>query len=453
MYYRRKIDDYLKKWKEDPSHKPLIVKGARQIGKTESLLHFAKSNYENVVYINFALEKKFINILADGYDVGSVIKNITLADPSKKFIPDKTIILFDEIQENPDIATTLKSFKIDAGYDVICSGSMLGINYKKIHSNSVGAKTDYEMHSMDFEEFLWAKGYSQEQIDSILQHMLDNKPFNENESSVFKSLFLDYCVLGGMPEVVKIYIETGTFSGTLDVQEQIRLDYEEDVRKYAEGIDQAKIIRVYRSIPAQLAKKNKKFQFNKVEKNARSREYTGCIEWLKDAGVIVECNCLQFPELPLKGNIEENKYKIYYPDTGLLVSALDEEAQDDLRINKNLGVYKGALYENFVAEAFVKQGLGLFYYKKDNSSLEEDFFVRTQNDLIPVEVKSGNNQSKSLAELIENRTYSDISYGIKLGNFNVGHANDIYTFPYFCAFKLKEYLKEKFSSDTVIKKK
>ena len=453
MYYRRKIDDYLKKWKEDPSHKPLIVKGARQIGKTESLLHFAKSNYENVVYINFALEKKFINILADGYDVGSVIKNITLADPSKKFIPDKTIILFDEIQENPDIATTLKSFKIDAGYDVICSGSMLGINYKKIHSNSVGAKTDYEMHSMDFEEFLWAKGYSQEQIDSILQHMLDNKPFNENESSVFKSLFLDYCVLGGMPEVVKKYIETGTFSGTLDVQEQIRLDYEEDVRKYAEGIDQAKIIRVYRSIPAQLAKENKKFQFNKVEKNARSREYTGCIEWLKDAGVIVECNCLQFPELPLKGNIEENKYKIYYPDTGLLVSALDEEAQDDLRINKNLGVYKGALYENFVAEAFVKQGLGLFYYKKDNSSLEEDFFVRTQNDLIPVEVKSGNNQSKSLAELIENRTYSDISYGIKLGNFNVGHANDIYTFPYFCAFKLKEYLKEKFSSDTVINKK
>lgn len=453
MYYRRKIDDYLKKWKEDPSHKPLIVKGARQIGKTESLLHFAKSNYENVVYINFALEKKFINILADGYDVGSVIKNITLADPSKKFIPDKTIILFDEIQENPDIATTLKSFKIDAGYDVICSGSMLGINYKKIHSNSVGAKTDYEMHSMDFEEFLWAKGYSQEQIDSILQHMLDNKPFNENESSVFKSLFLDYCVLGGMPEVVKIYIETGTFSGTLDVQEQIRLDYEEDVRKYAEGIDQAKIIRVYRSIPAQLAKENKKFQFNKVEKNARSREYTGCIEWLKDAGVIVECNCLQFPELPLKGNIVENKYKIYYPDTGLLVSALDEEAQDDLRINKNLGVYKGALYENFVAEAFVKQGLGLFYYKKDNSSLEEDFFVRTQNDLIPVEVKSGNNQSKSLAELIENRTYSDISYGIKLGNFNVGHENDIYTFPYFCAFKLKEYLKEKFSSDTVINKK
>ena len=443
MYYRRKIDDYLNNWKADPMHKPLIIKGARQIGKTESIMHFAKENYENVVYINFALEKKYMKILADGYDVESVIKNISLADPSLKFAPGKTVILFDEIQENPDVATTLKSFKIDGNYDVICSGSMLGINYKKIHSNSVGHKTDYEMYSMDFEEFLWAKGYSQEQIDSILSHMLENKPFNDNELSVFKSLFLDYCVLGGMPDVVKLYIETGTFSGTLDVQEQIRLDYEEDVRKYAEGLDQTRIISVYRSIPAQLAKENKKFQFNKIEKNARSREYTGCIEWLIDAGVITECNCLQYPELPLKGNIEESKYKLYYPDTGLLVSALDEEAQEDLRVNKNLGVYKGALYENFVAEAFVKQGLGLFYYKKENSTLEEDFFVRTQNNLIPVEVKSNSDQSKSLSSLIKNENYSDISYGIKLGDFNVGNANNIYTFPYFCAFKMKEYLKKK----------
>ena len=443
MYYRRKVDDYLKDWKADPEHKPLIVKGARQIGKTESILHFAKDNYENVVYINFALEKKFLQILADGYDVENVIRNISLADPSLVFVPGKTVIIFDEIQDNPDVATTLKSFKIDGTYDVICSGSMLGINYKKIHSNSVGNKTDYEMHSMDFEEFLWAKGYSREQIDSILKHMVDNKPFNDNELTVFKSLFLDYCVLGGMPDVVKRYIETGTFSGTLSVQEQIRLDYVEDVRKYAEGLDQTKIISVYRSVPVQLAKENKKFQFNKIGKNARSREYTGCIEWLIDAGVVLECNCLHFPELPLKGNIEEGKYKLYYPDTGLLVSALDEEAQEDLRVNKNLGVYKGALYENFVAEAFVKQGLGLFYYKKDNSTLEEDFFVRTQNELIPVEVKSNNDQSKSLSSLIKSDSYPDISYGIKLGDYNIGNTNNIYTFPYFCTFKIKEYLRTK----------
>ena len=442
MYFKRKIDGFLADWKNNHSRKPLIIKGARQIGKTESILHFAHENYENVVYINFVLDKKYTTIANDGYDVETVIKNITLINPSTKFIPDKTLIVFDEIQEYPDIATSLKAFNLDKRYDVICSGSMLGINYRKIHSNSVGSKTDYEMFSMDFEEFLWAKGYEDTAINSILEHMISLTPFSETELSVYKSLFLDYCVLGGMPDVIKGYIKTGTFSQSLEIQGQIRLDYEEDVRKYAEGLDQAKIISVYRSIPAQLAKENKKFQFSIIDKKARSREYTGCIEWLIDAGVVTECNCLNYPELPLKGNVDNSKYKLYYPDTGLLISALDEEAQEDLRVNKNLGVYKGALYENFVAEAFVKQGLGLFYYKKDNSTLEEDFFVRSKNELIPVEVKSNNDSSKSLTALIKNDRYADIKHGIKLGDFNVGVANNIYTFPYFCTFILKEYLKK-----------
>ena len=440
VYFKRKIDEFLADWKNNHSRKPLIVKGARQIGKTESILHFANENYENVVYINFALDKKYTTIVNDGYDVETVVKNITLINPSTKFIPDKTLIVFDEIQEYPDIATSLKAFNLDKRYDVICSGSMLGINYRKIHSNSVGSKTDYEMFSMDFEEFLWAKGYEDTAINSILEHMISLTPFSETELSVYKSLFLDYCVLGGMPDVIKGYIKTGTFSQSLEIQGQIRLDYEEDVRKYAEGLDQAKIISVYRSIPAQLAKENKKFQFSIIDKKARSREYTGCIEWLIDAGVVTECNCLNYPELPLKGNVDNSKYKLYYPDTGLLISTLDEEAQEDLRVNKNLGVYKGALYENFVAEAFVKQGLGLFYYKKDNSTLEEDFFVRSKNELIPVEVKSNNDSSKSLNALIKNDRYADIKHGIKLGDFNIGYTNNIYTFPYFCAFMLKAYL-------------
>ena len=440
MYFKRKIDEFLADWKNNHSRKPLIVKGARQIGKTESILHLAHENYENVVYINFVLDKKYTTIVNDGYDVETVVKNITLINPSTRFIPDKTLIVFDEIQEYPDIATSLKAFNLDKRYDVICSGSMLGINYRKIHSNSVGSKTDYEMFSMDFEEFLWAKGYEDKAINSILEHMISLTPFSETELSVYKSLFLDYCVLGGMPDVIKGYIKTGTFSQSLEIQGQIRLDYEEDVRKYAEGLDQAKIISVYRSIPAQLAKENKKFQFSIIDKKARSREYTGCIEWLIDAGVVTECNCLNYPELPLKGNVDNSKYKLYYPDTGLLISTLDEEAQEDLRVNKNLGVYKGALYENFVAEAFVKQGLGLFYYKKDNSTLEEDFFVRSKNELIPVEVKSNNDSSKSLNALIKNDRYADIKHGIKLGDFNIGYTNNIYTFPYFCAFMLKAYL-------------
>ncbi len=442
MYLKRKIDEFLVQWKNNKDRLPLIVKGARQIGKTESINHFAKKYYSNIVYINFVLEPKYKTILSDGHDADSIVKNITLLDTKKKFIKDDTLLIFDEIQEYPDIATSLKSFKVDGKYDVICSGSLLGIHYQKIHSNSVGYKTDYEMYSMDFEEFLWAKGYDDTQIADLLKHMILQKPFGQTQFEVYKKLFLDYCILGGMPAVVRQYIETNSFSNTLEIQNQIRLDYEEDIRKYAQGLEQTKIASVYRNIPVQLAKENKKFQYNKLGKNARSREYTGCIDWLKDAGVISICYCLHFPELPLKGNYDENKFKLYYPDTGLLISTLDEEAQDDLRANKNLGIYKGALYENFVAEAFLKQGLGLYYYKKENATLEEDFFVRTKDTLIPVEVKANKNSSKSLNQLISNKNYSDIHYGIKLGDSNIGFENNIYTFPYFCAFLLKRYLKK-----------
>lgn len=299
------------------------------------------------------------------------------------------------------------------------------------------------MFSFDFEEFLWAKGYNDNQIQDIFHHMIKEIPFSNTEMRIFSSLFLDYSILGGMPAVIRKYIESKTFETSLEIQRQICLDYEEDIRKYASGLEQTKIINVYRSVPMQLAKENKKFQFNKVQKHARRKDFLGCFDWLKDAGVISICYCMQFPELPIKWNMDDTKFKIYYPDTGLLVSTLDEEAQEDVRKNKNLGICKGALYENFVAEAFLKQGLPLCYYKKDNSTLEEDFFVRNTNHLIPVEVKSNNNQSKSLRQLITSDTYSDIQFGIKLGDFNIGHENHIYTFPYFCSFLIKKFLKEK----------
>lgn len=446
MYLRRKIDNYLVSWKHDSKKKPLIIKGARQVGKTESILEFAKKNYKSVVSINFALEERYKTILSDGYDAASIVRNISLLDPSKQFLDGKTLILFDEIQEYPDIATSLKAFHIDGRFDVICSGSLLGIHYQKIHSNSVGYKTDYEMHSMDFEEFLWAKGYPPELTEELLQNMLDCRPFSETEMQTFRSLFMDFCVLGGMPAVVGLYIESGNFSETLETQNQIRLDYEEDIRKYAEGLDQTKIVSIYRNIPAQLAKENKKFQFSKLEKNARAREYSGCIDWLRDAGVVTQCFCLNFPELPLQGNYNEDKFKLYYPDTGLLISTLDDEVQEDLRANKNLGVYKGALYENFVAEAFYKQGLKLFYYVNETATLEEDFFIRSTDRLIPVEVKSNRNSSRSLRNLIVGEKYGDISFGIKLGDLNCGFENDIYTFPYFCSFLIRRFVAEAFSS-------
>ena len=441
IYLKRKIDDFLLKWKADNDRKPLIVKGCRQIGKTESIRHFAKvAGYDSFIEINFVKDEKYKKIIVDGYTASAIIKNISLLDPSKRFIDGKTLIFFDEITEFPDIATSLKFFKEDGRFDVICSGSMLGVNYKKIESNSVGYKTDYEMYSLDFEEFLWAKGYKEDVIEDMLLHMKTFTPFNELEMSVYHGIFLDYVVLGGMPAVVKDYIQKGTFEGSLDTQHQLIADYKEDIRKYAQGVDQTRILNVFNSIAFQLAKENKKFQISKVEKNARFRDYRGCAEWLVDAGIVNACYCLNDVELPLSGNCDTDKFKLYFCDTGLLVSLLDEESQEDLRANKNLGVYKGALYENIVSEALVKTGYKLYYYKKENATLEEDFFIRSANNLIPVEVKAQGGRSKSLRTLISSDKYSDIAYGFKLSANNIGYSEQIYTFPYFCTFLLKRFM-------------
>jgi predicted AAA+ superfamily ATPase len=441
LYLKRKIDGFLSTWKSDNDRKPLIIKGPRQVGKTESIRRFAEATYQSVIYINFVEEPKYKLIAEDGYRVDDIIKNISRIDPSKRFEPGNTIIIFDEIQDFPQIATSLKFFKIDGRFDVICSGSLLGINYKQIESNSVGYKTDYSMSSLDFEEFLWAKGYQPEAIHDMLWHMETLKPFNQIEMDIYSGLFLDYCILGGMPAVVRQYIQKGTFEGTLDIQRQLIADYKEDIRKYAEGMDQTRILNVFEQIPNQLAKDNKKFQISKVAHGARFKDYRGCIEWLRDAGIVQICYCLKFPELPLRGNYDDSKFKLYFFDTGLFVAMLDEEAQDDLRANKNLNVYKGALYENIVGEALVKSGYDLFYYKKDDSTLEQDFFVRTQQQLLPVEVKSKRGTAKSLRTLIASQSYCDIQYGIKLTAGNIGYSDNILTFPYFCAFLLKTYLR------------
>jgi len=442
MYLRRKIDKFLEDWKNDENRKPLIIKGARQIGKTESIKHFAKKNYSNFIEINFVEEPKYKGIIADGYKTDDIIKNMSRINTDLKFIPGKTLIFFDELQEFPEMATALKFFKKDGRFDVICSGSLLGIQYKRIESNSVGYKTDYQMSSLDFEELLWAKGYDDSVIADMLSHMKELKPFNSLELSIFEGLFLDYCILGGLPEVVRDYIKKNTFEGSLMLQRQLISDYEEDIRKYADGVDQTRILNVFRNIVPQLAKENKKFQISKVASGARLKDYRGCIEWLADSGLINLAYCLNFPELPLKGNYDEEKYKIYLFDTGILVAQLDDEAQVDLRANKNLGVYKGALYENVVGESLVKQGYSLYYYKREDGKLEQDFFVRDTQSLIPVEVKATNGTAKSLATLIDSEKYADIKYGIKFIKGNIGYNGKFYTFPYFCSFLLKRYLAE-----------
>ena len=440
----RKIDTYLAKWKNTLSRKPLIVKGARQIGKTESIRAFGKANYQSVIEINFVLQKKFRTIFNNGYEVDTIIKNISLLEPSWQFIPGKTLIFFDELQKCPDCATSLKSFCQDRRYDVICSGSLMGIYYEEIESNAVGFKEDYEMYSMDFEEFLWAKGYSREQVEDLYKHMIDVQPFSQLEMDTIMDIFCDYMTIGGMPEVVKKYIDQGNFEGTLSLQRQLLKDYEEDITKYASQTDKAKVLAVYNHISTFLAKENKKYQITKIAKGARNREYIGSVEWLRQAGVIHVCYCLNNVELPLKGNYMPDNYKLYYHDTGLLIASLDEEAQEDLRANKNFGTYKGAIYENVVGEMLLKSGYEqLYFYKHENPALEMDFFVRDADSLVPVEVKAKDGATASLNNLIKWESYRDVKFGIKLGYKNVGWNGQFYTFPYFLAFLIKRFLKER----------
>lgn len=438
---RRKIDDFLMKWKSANDRKPLIVKGARQIGKTFSINAFARSNYQNVVSINFILEKKYQRIFDDGYDVDSIVKNISFFNPSFKFVPGQTLIFFDEIQACPDCATSLKSFQIDGRFDVICSGSLMGINYQEIESNSVGYKEDYEMHSLDFEEFLWAKGYSEATINELLVKMENVIPLSSIEMDVFSNLFCDYMMLGGMPAVVNSYVTKGNFSGTLKMQQQLLADYEEDITKYAQGLDKGRIKNIYSHISVFLAQENKKFQISKVSHGARSREYAGVVEWLADAGIVNVCYCLEQPSLPLRGNYNPRSFKLYYRDTGLLIASLDEEAQQDLRANRNFGTYKGAIYENIIADMLVKQGYELYYYKNEKSTVEMDFFVRDADSLVPVEVKAKDGATASLNNLIKSEAYPDVKYGIKFCHKNIGFNGQFFTLPYFLTFLLRRFLK------------
>lgn len=442
MEMTRKIDRYLLEWRRQAHRLPLIVRGARQIGKTHSIRKFGKT-YSSFVEINFVDNPEFKDIFSFGYSPKEVVKHISFKDPRFSFIPHETLIFFDEMQELPDCSTCLKFFAEDGQYDVICSGSMMGINYRKIASNSVGYKIDYQMYSLDFEEYLWAKGYGPAAIEEIYSHLKEQKPFSDSDFAMLNEFFLEYMVVGGMPAIVKRFLQDGVYTNVLPMQRQLVKDYEEDITKYAVGLDKTKIKGIYRNIPVFLAQENKKFQITKVARNARTRDYAGCLEWLQDAGVVHLCYCLNNACLPLRGNYNQAKFKVYYHDTGLLMANLDDESADDLRRKQNFGIFKGAVFENIAAQMLRNAGFELFYYKKENAQLEIDFFVRTTTSLVPVEVKAKDGATASLNNLITSSLYSDIDFGIKLCRKNIGFNGKIYTIPYFCTFLLKRFLQEK----------
>ena len=436
---RRKIQESLLRWSHSPNRLPLVIKGCRQCGKTFSVLEFARRNYEHVVYLDFFRNAEYASIFSGSLEVDQLTLMMSaLLGPEAVFEPGKTVIVLDEIQECPDARSSLKFFKLDGRYDVICTGSLLGVRgYGKApRSIPVGYETVVDMYPLDFEEFLWANGITVPMIELLSKCLNEEKSVPEALHSRMRQLLLQYTVVGGMPAAVQLFVDTKQAASVLRLQRDIVRSYEDDMIKYAEKSDKGRIAECFQSIPRQLSKENKKFQYATVKKGATAKQYAGSLQWIEDAGIISRCYNLNLPELPLDGNAIENVFKIYMKDTGLFISMLEDGTQFDVLQGKLYG-YKGAIFENLIADIFSKMGRRLYYYHKD-SGLEIDFVIRWRGESTLVEVKAATGNAKSAKTILRHPEKYHVSQCIKLGDYNVGRQGQFLTLPLYMAFLLNE---------------
>ncbi len=441
--YRRKIEDELKQWKNSTNKKALVLKGLRQIGKTYSTLKFAKENYENVVYINFKENESAKKVFEDDLIVDRMIIDLSALIPGINFVPGKTIIVFDEIQECANARASLKPFVVDGRFDVIATGSLLGIkgyNLKK----SKGIPTGYEkiiyMEPMDFEEFLWAKGINEKAIDSLRDSYKNFVPISETIHRAMLRYFNEYICVGGMPRVVDAFISTNDMNAVYDEQHDLIEEYKDDFGKHLDENENevvnksllGRINKVFDSIPSQLAKENKKFTYSAISKHARSSEYEAAIMWLIDFGLVVPCFNLSTIDRPLEGYKIDNIFKLYFKDSGLFISLLEKGSAFKI-LNGQLNIYKGAIYENIIADAFSKNKKKLYYFHKD-SGLEIDFVTIVDDKTSLIEVKSTTGNTKSAKTVLGNREKYRADQLIKFGEYNIGRQNNTITLPYYLAF-------------------
>lgn len=436
---KRKIEQSLSEWKSSENHKPLIIKGCRQCGKTFSVLEFAKKNYKNVVYLNFFENPDYSSVFSGSLEVDNIVMMLSaLLGSEAVFETGNTIIILDEIQECPEARTALKFFRIDGRYDVIGTGSLLGVRGygKEPKSVPVGSETVIDMYPLDFEEFLWANGITDSLIN-LLKDSLNNKtPVPEALHKRMRQLLLQYTVVGGMPDAVQTFIDTNQMDKVLQIQRDIVRSYEDDMVKYADNKDKSQIKECFQSIPKQLSKENKKFQYSVVKKGSTASKYEGSLQWIEDAGIIVRCYNLNITELPLDGNAQDNVFKVYMRDCGLFVSMLEDGTQFDILQGK-LYAYKGAIFENLIADIFSKMGRKLYYFHKD-SGLEIDFVIRYKAKCTLIEVKASTGNTKSTATILKHPEKYHVTQAIKLGDYNVGRTGDLLTLPLYMAFLLNE---------------
>ncbi len=434
----RKITKILEDWKDDPNRLPLIIYGARQVGKTTSIMDFANRHYENVIPINFISNPEYCEAFAL-YDIDAIILKLSLLNPSFHFVPHKTLIFFDEIQAFIDVTTALKFFALDRRFDVISSGSNLGINYHHISSISVGYRQEITMYPLDFEEYLWAYGYPKDLIAVLREHLLNLVPLDDLLLKVLNERYEEYLILGGMPKIIDSFLTTKTYTKSYELQRQLNKDYLDDIKQYAIGLEKAKIENIYRNIYLQLGKENHKFQFTKMPHGARYNQYFGCFDWLKDAGIILVNHNLKELKAPLGLYLEATNFRCYYLDSGLFISFLNQYENAKINLNEEFAIYQGALYENIVYADLVKQGIqNVYFYRSDDATIELDFVIEFKNYILPIEVKSKKGRTISLKNALNK--FNNLPLGIKLSKQNIGYQDKILTLPIALTFLLKDLL-------------
>lgn len=436
---KRKIEKTLFNWLNTENRNPLILKGCRQCGKTFSVLRFAQQHYKHVVYLNFFENPDYKTIFEGSLKVDDVVLMMSaFVGANVRFIPHETVIVLDEIQECPRARAALKFFKLDGRFDVLATGSLLGISgYRsEDYSVPVGYETIIDMFPLDFEEFLWANGIEDSLIALLKQCLEEERPVPEALHQRMRDLLLQYVVVGGMPHIVDQFIKEKNVAFVREEQKLLIRSFEDDMVKYAQGADKSRIRECFESIPKQLARDNKKFQFSLIKKTARSNQYVGSLQWLEDTGLIRRCYNLTLPELPLEGNACHDKFKVYMADTGLFVGMLEDGTERDI-LQGDLFGYKGAIFENLVADFFIKMKRPLYYFQKD-TGLEVDFIMRYKGEAVLLEVKATSGNTKSTRTILKHTEKYHVYSAIKLGDYNVGRREQLLTLPLYMGFLLTE---------------
>ena len=443
--YRRKIENVFQMWLDDASHKPLVVKGVRQCGKTCSVVDFASKHFKRVVYLDFREHPDYKKFFSPNLEVDSIIMRITAAMPNIEVETGKTCFVFDEIQDCPRARGSLKYFHLDGRYQVICTGSLLGVNgYKSAEERKeeeessipVGFEDIVEMYPMDFEEWLWANGIKDVHIDYLRKCLENGTIVEEALHERFRELLHQYIVVGGMPEVVTTFLETKQISKVLSVQRRIIDEYKSDMVKYAATADKSRIRECFESVPAQLAREYKKFSYTVVRAGSRGRDYAGSLQWIEDAGIIRRCYNTEITELPLDGHRIQSEFKVYMSDIGLLISMLEEGTQSSI-LQGELRSYNGAVTENLMADIFGKMGRKLYYFHKDGG-IELDFLIRYKRHCTPVECKATTGNAKSLRTVLNHPEKYHITVALKTGDYNIGRKDGLLTIPMYMTFLLTD---------------